>query len=164
MERVRKMAAAAAMVMAGSVAGLMAWAPEAGAAPVNRSGAVTKFDGVHEIVEACTTSTTFVNMPQMSRSFAQGGTAADEVLVSFQAAASLNGVEFDTGFIRLTVDGVVQGPGVIPLLAVGERGTHGFSWPTAPLKVGSHTARIQWRTDLGSTFCVDARSLTVLHR
>ena len=61
----------------------------------------------------------------------------------FEAAASLSGFDFDTGFIRLTIDGVTQGPGVIPLLGVVERGTHGFNWQTAALKVASHTARIQ---------------------
>jgi hypothetical protein len=134
------------------------------AAPTTRSGAITKFDGVDEIVEACTTATSFVNVPGMSRTFAQGGTASDEVVVTFEGSASLNGEDFDTGFVRLTIDGTVQTPGVIPLLGVGKRGTHGFNWQTRALSPGTHTARVQWRTDLGSSFCLDARSLLVLHR
>jgi hypothetical protein len=34
----------------------------------------------------------------------------------------------------------------------------------AGLSSGRHTALIRWRTDLGSEFCVDARSLIILHR
>lgn len=165
MTRTRKpISSITALALAGCVIGNLLGAIGAQAAPVSRAGAVTKFDGVEEIVEACTTSSNFVNMPSMSRTFSQGGTAADEVMVSFEGSASLNGVDFDTGFIRLTIDGVTQGPGVIPLLGVGERGTHGFNWQTKALSVGTHTARIQWRTDLGSSFCMDARSLMVLHR
>ena len=68
------------LALAGCALGSLLGAFEAEAAPVNRAGAITKFDGVHEIVEACTTSTTFVNIPGMTRAFSQGGTAADEVM------------------------------------------------------------------------------------
>ena len=54
------------------------------AAPVFKSGAISRFSGVHETASACTTSTTFVNMPSMTLTFAQGGTSADEVVVMFQ--------------------------------------------------------------------------------
>lgn len=103
-------------------------------------------------------------MPSMSRAFTLG--AADQVVAVFQASAALSGQPFDTGFVRLTIDNAAQGPadGLIPLIGVDERGTHGFTWQSKTLAKGSHTARIQWRTDLGSSFCVDARSLIVLHR
>ena len=139
----------------------------AGAAPVNRTAAIDTFSGVDEIVFACTSSTTFVNMSGMSRTFTLGPGGNEEAAILFEASASLDGAEqFDTGFVRLTIDGVAQGPadGTIPLIAVGERGTHGFNWQSKPLTAGSHTARVQWRTDLGSSFCVDARSLIVLPR
>jgi hypothetical protein len=151
--------------LAAAVIGGVALLPAiAGAAPVNRSGAITKFDAVSEIVEACRTSSSYVNMPSMTRTFTQGGTGQASVLVTFEASASISGQPFDTGFVRLQIDGATQAPGDIPLLGVDERGTHGFTWATQPLGAGSHTARIQMRTDLGSSFCVDARSLTVSHR
>jgi hypothetical protein len=158
----------AGLVLAGCLIGCFMATEDAQAAPVNQTAPISRFTSVDEIVEACTTSTTFVNMPSMSRTFTLGGSTADQVVVTFQAAASLNdnGGPFDTGFVRLTIDGAAQGPadGLIPLIGVNERGTHGFTWQSKRLTVGSHTARIQWRTDLGSDFCVDARTLVILHR
>ena len=46
-------------------------------------------------------------------------------------------------------------------IGANERGAHAFNWQTAGLAAGSHTARIQWRTDLGGTLCVDARSMII---
>lgn len=51
----------------------------------------------------------------------------------------------------------------VPLTGSDQFGSaHGFK--STPLPPGAHTARVQWRTDLGSEMCVDARSLIVLHR
>jgi|GEM_PF-2845248 len=134
----------------------------------SRTAPVSKFSGVDDVVFECTNSTTFVNMPQMTRTFALGGTTADEVVVMFQGALNLDGAgTFDTGYVRLRIDNAVQGPGdQVPVRSPGstETATHGFNWQSSSLSPGSHTARIQWRTDLGSTFCVDARSLIVLHK
>jgi hypothetical protein len=129
-----------------------------------RSGTINKFSGVDEIVFACTSTSSFVNMPAMSRTFTVGGTNSSSVVVTFSGAASLSGVDFDTGFVRLRIDSVTVPPGDIPLIGVDDSGAHSFTWESAPLSPGSHTARVQWRTDLGSEFCVDARSLTVLHK
>jgi hypothetical protein len=132
-------------------------------AAVRRSAPISRFDGIDEIVEACTTGTTFAQMPQMVRRFSVGGSANEEVVAMFQGSLSLSGDPLDTGFIRLTIDGVGQTPGVVPAIGEGERGTHGFNWQSAPLSPGIHRARVQWRTDLGGTLCVDARSLIILH-
>jgi hypothetical protein len=107
-----------------------------------------------------------VTVPQMTRTFTLGGSVNDEAVAMFQGSFSLDasGGAFDTGFIRLTIDGVQQTPGVVPVIAPGGRGTHGFNWQTGALRPGAHTARVQWRTDLGGNFCVDARSLIVLHK
>jgi hypothetical protein len=136
----------------------------------SRTAPIDTFAGTDEIVEACTTSTSFVLMPNMLRTFtlsSQGSSANDEVVVMFQGAAmrlSL-GSGFDTGFVRLTIDGVEQPPGLIPVVSEGdEAASHGFNWQSRPLTPGSHTARIQWRTDLGNELCVDARSIIVLHK
>jgi len=131
---------------------------------VSRSGLINKFAGVDEIVEACTTGTTFTTMPQMTRIFTLGGTVNEEVAAMFSGSLSLDsaGGTFDTGFLRLTIDGAQQSPGEVPVIGADDRGTHGFNWQSAPLTPGSHTVRVQWRTDLGGNFCVDARSLIVL--
>ena len=87
-------------------------------------------------------------------------------MVTFSGSASLGGVDFDTGFVRLMIDGQQQSPGEVPFVAVGGPlgDANAFTWQTKPLRTGSHKAQVQWRTDLGLDFCVDARSLVVLHR
>lgn len=150
----------AGVVSIGLVTGLVAQAA------ISRSAPISRFDGVDEIVEKCTNATSFVNMPQMKTTFTLGGGVNDEVAAMFQGSLRLDdsGGAFDTGFLRLTVDGQAQSPGDVPALAPGDRGTHGFNWQTEPLTPGSHEARVQWRTDLGGELCVDARSLIVLHK
>ncbi len=135
-------------------------------AAISRSAPISRFDGIDEIIERCTTASTFVTMPQMQRTFTVGGTVNDEVVAMFQGSLSLttSGGDLDTGFLRLTIDGVQQSPGEVPAIGAGDRGTHGFNWQTSPLTPGSHTARVQWRTDLGGSFCVDARSLIIMHK
>jgi hypothetical protein len=133
-------------------------------AATSRSGVINKFDGVDEIVQACTTTTNFKNVPRMTRTFTISRNASS-VVVTFSGSASLSGQTFDTGFVRLLIDGAEQSPGEIPFVAEGElTESHAFTWQTESLAVGSHTARVEWRTDLGSSFCLDARSLIVLHR
>jgi hypothetical protein len=136
------------------------------AVTTTRNAPITKFVGVDEIVEQCTNSTTFTQMPNMARNFTLGGSVNDEVVAMFTGSLSLgdDGGAFDTGFIRLTIDGFQQTPGVVPAMGVNDRGAHGFNFQTSALTPGMHTARIQWRTDLGSTFCVDARSLIILSK
>jgi hypothetical protein len=135
-------------------------------AAVNRSAPITRFSGTDEIVEACTQTTSFATIPQMARTFTLGGSANEEVVVMFQGSLRLDtaGGAFDTGFLRLRIDGVDQSPGEVPAIGAGDSGTHGFNWQSRPLAPGSHTARVQWRTDQGGELCVDARSIIVLHR
>jgi hypothetical protein len=130
----------------------------------NRGAPITRFDGVDEVIEACTSTKTFTTVPQMTKTFNVGGGTAS-VAVMFSGAFTLgNSVPFDTGFLRLTIDGQQQTPGEVPAVPPNSRGARSFNWQTAPLSVGSHTARVQWRTDQGNQFCVDTRSLLVLHR
>ena len=154
------LAAIVLAAVAGALIGVAAQAATTGSAPINR------FDAVDEIVNECTTTSTFKLVPQMRRSFTVPGTTDERVVVLFQGALSLSGAAggFDTGFLRLTIDGVEQQPGEIPAIGEGERGTHGFNWKTAPLDPGAHVARVQWRTDLGESLCADARSLIVMHK
>jgi len=142
-------------------------AGEGQAAPVNRQAPVSLFNGVEDIVFRCTTSTSFVDIPGLSRSFNQTAGAAEEVVAMMQGSFSLSlASPFDTAFVRLLIDGAVVGPGdQVPLTSVESFGaTHGFNWQSKPLAAGAHTAKVQWRTDLGSQICVDARTLIVLHK
>jgi hypothetical protein len=141
------------LVLAGLIAAAVA------VAAVNRAGKVTNFAGRDEIVEACTTTTTFQTIPQMARTFTQGSGGGVGV-VEFSGALSLSSNSSDTGFLRLTIDGVQQGPGEVPAIGANERGAHAFNWQV-PLSAGSHKASIQWRTDLGGTLCADARSMII---
>jgi hypothetical protein len=151
------------IVLGGLVLAVLVSTAIAVAAAVNRSGPVTTFNGRDEIVQACTTGTGFSTIPNMSRSFSVGGTGNASVVVMFSGSLSLSGDPLDTGFLRLTIDNVQQTPGVVPAIGSGELGAQAFNWQTAPLSPGSHTARIQWRTDLNGSFCADARSMIVLH-
>jgi hypothetical protein len=130
------------------------------------TGTAGKFSGTRGVVNECSITTSFTNMPGMVQTFVLGGTANDEVVVTFQASWSGMAMQFDTAFVRLTIDGAVQPTNVsVPIFAGSEGNyTHGFTWISKSLAPGNHTARVQWRTDLGSTFCVDDRSLVVLHR
>ncbi len=149
---------AGAMISTGLVTAVAVQAATSRAAPIN------SFDGVDEVVEVCTTSSTFVTIPQTTRTFSVGGSVSSAVVAMFQGALSLSGSQFDTGFLRLTVDGVQQTPGEVPAIGAEQRGTHGFNWQTRALSPGTHTARVQWRTDRGSQLCADARSLIVMHK
>src|SRR5262245_24648330 len=106
-----------------------------------RSGVITKFSGIDENVNVCTTSTTFVQVPAMIRSFIISAGAATPVVVTFSTSAS------GQGNVRLTIDGVEQTPGSVPFISPVDFFTsHAFTWTTQPLAAGVHTARIQWRS------------------
>jgi hypothetical protein len=129
---------------------------------------ITKFTGVDESASRCTNSKTFVNIPQVYRSFTLGGTTDDEAVAMFSASMILyphpQGTP-DLGEIRLTVDDVLQLPvDVIALGSTGEQRAVAFNWQTSAVTPGTHLARIQWRTNEGSRFCVGARSLLVLSK
>jgi hypothetical protein len=130
------------------------------------TGTAGKFSGTRAVVNQCSITAAFTTIPGMVQTFFLGGTANDEVIVTFQASWSGVTQQFDTAFVRLTVDNVVQPTNVSVPIFGGADGTntHGFTWISSSLAPGSHTARIQWRTDLGSTLCVDDRTLVVLHR
>jgi hypothetical protein len=149
------------------IVGVVAGIAVANAATTGRTAPVAKFVGIDEIVQQCTTSTSYVTMPQMIRTFSLGGSGNDEAVVTFSGSVSLDdsGGSFDTGFIRLIIDGVQQTPGEVPFTGVNQAGARSFTFQTNPVTTGAlHSARIQWRTDLGSNFCVDARSLIVLSK
>ena len=132
-------------------------------AAVSRSGVISKFDGVDESAETCTSVKHDADMSKMSLTFTAGGPGP--ALVTFSGSASLGGTDFDTGFVRVMVDGQEQSPGEVAFVAVGQTSAaNAFTWQTRPLAAGKHKVQVQWRTKLGFDFCFDARSLVVLHQ
>src|SRR3954447_22129048 len=63
-------------------------------AAVSRSGVISKFDGVDESAETCTSVKHDADMSKMSLTFATSG--AGSALVTFSGSASLAGTKFDT--------------------------------------------------------------------
>ena len=118
------------------------------------TGTAGRFSGISRVVPQCSITTAFATIPGMTQT------------LTFQASWSGVAGTFDMAFVRLTIDGVVQPTNVaVPIFAGANRPiTHGFTWISGPVTPGSHTARIQWRTDEGSTLCVEDRTLVVLHR
>jgi len=150
-----------AVAILGVAVGVAAEAATLKSAPVNR------FDSADTTISECTSTTTFVNLPDMARTFSLGGSVNEEVVVMVQGTFVLNdssgGSPSDSGVIQLTVDGVPQ-IGAPAIVYANHGGTHGFNFITGALRPGNHTARIQWRTDLGGSMCVGARSLVILHK
>ena len=132
-----------------------------------------KLLGVEDIVVDCTTSDIsegFVDMPGMTRDFTLGGSTSEEVVVMFQAVSSLApGPEPGPRLCPATDRWRGAGPRESdPFISSGDAlnraEARNFSWQSTPLAPGSHTALIQFRTDSGWQFCVNARSLIILHR
>ena len=157
------------LVVAGVVlVGALGTVAVAGAASTH-GAPITKFTGIDESASQCTNSTAFVNIAQAVRPFTIGGTIDDEAVVMFSASMILHPHPMgtpDAGVIRLTVDNtLVQSPvDVIALGSTGEQRAVAFNWETNALTPGTHVARIQWRTNEGSLFCVADRSLIVLSK
>jgi hypothetical protein len=128
-------------------------------------GAASKFSGTRSVINNCSITTSFTTISGMTQAFTVGGTANDEVVVTFTGSFSGTLEQFDTTFVRLTIDNQVQPTNVsVPIFGgAPSSNTHGFTWISKALTPGSHTARIQWRTDLGSSVCLDDRSLIVFH-
>ena len=135
-------------------------------AAVSRSGVFSKFDGVDEIVFECTNATSFANVPQMARTFTISGSSSSAAVVTFSGSASLSGAG-PRHRLRPAADrrpAAEPGRGAVRSTNDQFSDANAFTWQTKPLAVGSHKAQLQWRTDQGSSFCLDARSLVVLHR
>jgi hypothetical protein len=138
-----------------------------------RNGAISKFSGVDQTLQVCTTSQSYVNMPDMTRTFIVSGTTSKPAVVLFQGSywsASLG----DWAVIQLTIDNVPNpGPGSSVFLYMfaadgdgyGSQFTsHGFNFQTNNLPPGSHTARIRWRAiGTDAQVCIGSRSMLVLY-
>jgi hypothetical protein len=124
-----------------------------------------------------TTSTTYVNVPDMSVSFTISGTASTCIVVSYTAEVytgsdpnSLIGNE--VMFVRARLDGAVVG---FPAEAQFEGDSdedgdgawaraHAFNFVFPNVAPGAHTLRIQWRSIFGGTVVTHRRTAVVYHK
>ena len=116
-----------------------------------------------------TTSTTYVDVPDMSVTFTAGGTR------SFCATATFSAWTFATGgalmYVQALMDGtVVAAPGEQQFSgdddenANGEWArSHAFTFVFPSVAPGAHTIKIQYRSFDGKTVFVHRRSLVVFH-
>jgi len=133
------------------------------------NGVLSRFDAIDATDNPCETSTTFVDMPGMTKTYSQGGPVGGKSrsIVMFQGEWIPN-----TGraLLRLLIDGVIQtGPGDNASPFAAHEGTqdatNGFNFITnQQTNAASHTAKIQWASVFGDSICVDERSLVILHR
>lgn len=135
------------------------------------STVTNKADGADATDLPCTVSPQFNDMPGMLVSFRISGNASRSVVVLFEGTWGKL-VGNTAGFIRLTIDGVIQsgpgtGDGILTLGAdgqTGSEGTRGFNFLSDPIAPGLHVARIQWRDNGAGQVCIGERSLIVLHK
>ena len=129
-----------------------------------RTGSINRFAGVDQTLQVCTTSQSYVNMPDMTRTFTVSGTTNKPVVVLFQGAY-WSATAGHWAVIQLTIDNVPNaGPGSSVFLYMynqDEDGgspqltSHGFNFQTDNLAPGQHTARIRWRAiGTNATVCV----------
>jgi hypothetical protein len=130
---------------------------------------LTRFNGIDQHDQPCTTSTTYVAMPGMTVSFRNRQSADQHVVVLFQG----EWFNQDRALIRLVIDGVVQrGPGGNAAPFAADSGndagsvideTNGFNFISDAVAPGPHLAQIFWASVGGAPICVDERSLIVEH-
>jgi hypothetical protein len=109
-------------------------------------------------------STSWEDMPYMTKSFKISGTGSDEVIVMFQGQWSSC---FGQAAIRLFIDGVLEGDTrfVKGDPNPNDTSTNGFIWTSRPLKAGvTHTATIKWLTYQTNGASVLGPSMVIFHR
>ena len=139
------------------------------ATSVTRSGSATvgKFEyvSVEADIESpvCVASSVFTAIPEMTKSFTQGGILANEILVT------LSGEFVQTNNpsprVRLLIDGIVQ-PGSMlfnrnPETVLGEENVT-MNFISNPVGPGAHTATLEWGEN--PTGCFNSRSMIIHHR
>src|SRR5205823_11999432 len=143
-----------AVAILGVAVGVAAEAATLKSAPVNH------FDSADTTISVCTNTTTFVNIPDMTRTFSLGGSVNDEVVVMMQGTFVLNdsaaGSPSDGGVIELTVGGVAL-IGAPAIVYANRGGTHRLNFVTGALRPGNHTPRSEWRHDAGGGVRVAGR-------
>jgi hypothetical protein len=111
---------------------------------------------------AATTSTTWVDMPDMSVTITLARTS--HLIIIFSATAYL-GALGDSLNVRAITDVAIPHPVVVVLTRDTQTtmGSHSFTWNLPDVSAGIHTVKIQWAVEGGlTTGYVSDRSLTVI--
>jgi M6 family metalloprotease-like protein len=106
-----------------------------------------------------TTSSAWVDIPDMSGSIASALDAKLDITFSAEADTS-GGARM---FVRALVDGQPANPSDIVLTSEGFPGLRSFTFMKEDLSVGPHTVKMQWRVDAGGTARMGDRTLTLNH-
>lgn len=116
-----------------------------------------------------TTSTSFVNVPGMSRTVTIPGTTKTCVEVQYTATVFSPGDELI--YVRATRDGVACLPGEAQFEGDSDEDgdgswarAHAFNFICTGVTPGAHTFRIQWRSFFGGTVSTHWRTMVVHHR
>ncbi len=126
-------------------------------------GAINFWKGIDAKDNPCTSSRTYVDMPNMKLTF----TTAGRVIANFQGEW-ISGSPNNRALLRLVIDGKVQsGPGDNSSPFSPHEGTqistNGFTFISDTLTSGLHIAKIQWAASAGKV-CVDERSFVIYHK
>lgn len=111
----------------------------------------------------------YSDIPGMTKTFTQGGTNANEALVSFNMF--LEHGDHPPVAVRLLIDDVVQ-PGTgsgITYALVNASESKNWTFVSAPLAPGTHTAKLQWKVAevgdaYGNYMCIGDRNFIVQRR
>ena len=123
-----------------------------------------------DILSASTTSTTFVDVPDMVVSFTIPGTTSTCIVVPYTSNVWTGRDELI--YIRAQLDGAVNGfPAEVQLEGDSDEDgdgrwarAHAFSFVFPNVTPGAHTLRIQWRSFFGGTVLTHWRTVVVHHR
>lgn len=110
--------------------------------------------------EACASSTSWTDVPNLSHTFTQGGILAnDPVLVTLNSELS------GSGFLRVLVDGTAQSGSAASTYIPGSDLAYSRNFATNNVASGQHTVKFQWRLiSENDVLCMKNRSMTVFHR
>jgi len=104
-----------------------------------------------------TTSTSWVDIPDMSSGIAAAANSNLEITFSGEVSTS-SGKRM---FVRALVDGQPASPSDVVFAIGGFTGTRSFTFTKENLKAGAHTIKIQWLIDSGGTAFIGDRTLTL---
>ena len=140
-------------------------------AQLNQRGVIGSFSSQDEISNQICVQDTINFTTIADRRFTQGGTAAEEIVVTFSGVFSPQGAVADAAVVRLVVSGTGvgdhAGAGVRIYDTAGGTTARSYTFVSdAPgVNPGAARVRIQMRSDTGGDgICVDQRTLVILHQ
>jgi hypothetical protein len=141
-------------------------------AQLNQEGVLGRFSSQDEVSNQICVQDTAVFTTIADRTFVQGGTGDEEIVVTFSGVFSPLGVTADAAVVRLVVQGTGpgdhSGAGVRMYDTAGGTAAHSYTFVSDMPGVtpGTRRVRVQMRSDVigGDGVCVDQRSTVIMHR